>query len=122
MPFDELLAITYSEFDNTVGPQLRYQYPFNVVSREAFESISDYVIVGKHLSNKSLLVHLEQYQYLNYSVAIDNKKYDRNALLFAVGVVLTNDADADTYYPFLSYCSYCILKRFHFVSSTQFPG
>ena len=83
------LALSSSEFDNTVRPQLRYQYPFDVVSKETFETISEYVIVGKHLCNKIIAVRTETFQYVNYSVAIDNKKYERKALLFAIGVVIT---------------------------------
>ena len=75
----ELLALTYSEFDNKVGPQLRYQFPLNVVSKDDFENLSEYVIVGKHLCYKAIAVRTEQFQFVNYSVAIDNKKYDRNA-------------------------------------------
>lgn len=99
---DDLLALTYSEFDNQVGPQLRYQYPLDVVSAEDFENISDYVIVGKHLCGKTIVVRNEYYQFVNFSVAIDNKKYDRNALLFAVGVVLSINANSDIYRSLLS--------------------
>jgi hypothetical protein len=93
----ELLALTYSEFDNKVGPQLRYQYPLGIVSPEVFEELSEYVIVGKHLCEKCIAVRTDSFQFCNYSVAIDNKKYDRNALLFAVGVVLSLDANMDAY-------------------------
>ncbi len=94
---DELLALTYSEFDNKVGPQLRFQFPEGVVSKEAFEELSDYVIVGKHLCGKCIAVRADNFQFVNYSVAIDNKKYDRNALLFAVGVVVSLEANMDMY-------------------------
>lgn len=42
-------GITYSEFDNKVGPQLKFQYPPLAIAPEAFESFAEYVIVGKHL-------------------------------------------------------------------------
>lgn len=97
----ELLALTYSEFDNHVGPQLLYQFPADIVSKDDFENMSEYVIVGKHLCEKAISVRADHYQYVNYSVAIDNPKYERNALLFAVGVVLSLDADMDVYTPIL---------------------
>ena len=34
-----LLGITYSEFDNTVGPKLLYTYPQEVMSKERFEEV-----------------------------------------------------------------------------------
>ena len=34
-----LLGITYSEFDNTVGPKLLYMYPLDVMSKERFEEV-----------------------------------------------------------------------------------
>ncbi len=45
-------GITYSEFDNKVGPQLKFQYPPQAIAPEAFESFAEYVIVGKHLCGK----------------------------------------------------------------------
>ena len=51
-----LLGITYSEFDNKVGPRLLYSYPSDVISSETFETLSDYVIVGKHLCNKIIAI------------------------------------------------------------------
>lgn len=51
-----LLGITYSEFDNKVGPRLLYSYPSGILSSETFETLSDYVIVGKHLCNKIIAI------------------------------------------------------------------
>ena len=51
-----LLGITYSEFDNKVGPRLLFSYPNGVISSETFETLSDYVIVGKHLCNKIIAI------------------------------------------------------------------
>ena len=83
----DILGLTYSEFDNFVGPQLRYAYPVNCLSGEEFERLSDYVIVDKHLTNKMIVVQTENFQFANYSLIINNSKYDRNALLFAFGVL-----------------------------------
>lgn len=88
-----LRGVTYSEFDNKVGPRLKFQYPPNAISSEEFESFAEYVIVGKHLCEKIITVRYGELQFVNYSVAIDNPKYDRNTLLFAVGFVLEKDVD-----------------------------
>ena len=88
-----LLGITYSEFDNKVGPRLLYAYPSGILSSETFETLSDYVIVGKHLCNKIIAIKTDDFQFINYSVAIDNSKYERNTLLFSFGFILSNDDD-----------------------------
>ena len=93
----QLLGVTYSEFDNKVGPQLKYSYPPDVLSKEAFEAYSDYVIVSKQLCEKVIVATFDDVQFLNYSVAIDNAKYHRNALLFAFGFVLLKGVDIDPY-------------------------
>jgi nitrogen permease regulator 2-like protein len=93
----QLLGITYSEFDNKVGPQLKYSFPEDVLSTEAFEAYSDYVIVSKQLCEKLIVVEFEDVQFLNYSVAIDNTKYHRNALLFAFGFVLASGVNTEPY-------------------------
>ena len=96
-----MLGITYSEFDNIVGPKLEYTYPPDVLSAETFETLSDYAIVGSHLSKKSIVVKTEEIQFLSYSVAINKPKYFRNTLLFSCGVVLERNADIEPYEPLL---------------------
>jgi hypothetical protein len=93
----QLLGVTYSEFDNKVGPQLKYAYPVDVLSKEAFEAYSDYVIVSKQLCEKIIVATFDDVQFINYSVAIDNVKYHRNALLFAFGFVLIKGVNIEPY-------------------------
>jgi hypothetical protein len=49
-------GVTYTVFDNAVGPQLRLSYPPNddgaVIRPAAFEAAAEYVIVDKHLCGK----------------------------------------------------------------------
>lgn len=101
MKREKLLGVTYAEFDNTVGPKLLYSYPDHVMSKERFEDLSDYVIVGKHLCKKIIVVKNNEIQYMNYSMAIDNPKYERNALLFSVGFILAVDVDTEPFEPIL---------------------
>jgi hypothetical protein len=70
----QLLGVTYSQFDNTVGPQLLYEYPQGAISPDAFEAVSEYVIVGKHLCEKIIMVKVDNIKFLNFSVAIENSK------------------------------------------------
>lgn len=71
---NQLLGVTYSEFDNTVGPQLLYEYPKGAISLDDFEAVSEYVIVGKHLCEKIIMIKLGDIKFLNFSVAVENSK------------------------------------------------
>ena len=104
-----MLALTYSEFDNIVGPKLEYSYPPDVLSTDMFETLSDYAIVGSHLCKKSIIVKTEEIQFLSYSVAINKPKYFRNTLLFSCGVVLDIDEDVEPYEPLLRKLSSCLV-------------
>ena len=91
-------GLTYSEFDNIVGPALRFCYPASALSHEVFEdSLSDYSIVGQHLCGKFIAVKTDTIQFLSYPVAIVNPKYHRNTMLFSCGIVLDLHADIDPY-------------------------
>ena len=90
---DSLRAVTFSEFDNHMGTQLRHQYPPETLSQEDFEALSEYVIVPKQLAKRVIVVKRKGYQFANYSVAIENAKYHRNTLFFSLGVVVEGDAD-----------------------------
>ena len=63
-----LLAITFSEFDNKVGPKLKYSYPTDVLSNDVFESFADYVIMSKQLCEKVIIVvgKITNESYLEY--------------------------------------------------------
>lgn len=93
----ELLAVTYSEFDNHAGPQLRHSFPPDIISKEMFEPIADYVILGKHLCERVITVKLEKWQLLSYPIAIEDNKYDRNTLSFAFGFVISFGAKTGEY-------------------------
>jgi hypothetical protein len=96
-----LLGITYSEFDNVMGPKLTCCYPENVLvinGRDEFEAtLSDYAIVGKHLCEKIISIRTEKMQFMSYSTALENSKYSRNTLMFSFGFVLTNDANSSPF-------------------------
>ena len=101
MKTKHLKGLTYSEFDNTVGPKLMYAYPQSILSKERFEELSDYVIVGNHLCRKIIEVKNDDLAYMNYSIAIDNPKYGRNTLLFSLGFVFDCDSVTEPFEPIL---------------------
>ena len=91
---NSLLCVTYSEFDNKIGPQLRFSWPEGIINKY-FESLSDYVIVGKHLCGKVISIRYEHFIFMNHSMALENSKYNRNTLMFSFGFVLRLDTDED---------------------------
>lgn len=92
------LGITYSEFDNIVGPTIRYCYPPAILATVDLESsYSDYAIVGKHLYMKTIAIRTNKVLFMNCCTAIDNSKYHRNTLLFSFGFILDREADIAPY-------------------------
>jgi hypothetical protein len=65
---ESLLGLTFSVFDNTVGPQLKYSYPPDVITKEIFEPFADYVILSKQLSDKVMKV-VRLAIYYNYDIS-----------------------------------------------------
>ena len=83
-----LKAILYSEFDNVTGPKLVYQHPPRFLSDAVFDSISDYLITTQELCGSIIRVRASGRQVLSYPLRIEDDKYDRNALLFNVLLLL----------------------------------
>lgn len=114
---NELLAITYSEFDNIAGPTMRHCFPPDTITKEAFEPISDYVILGKHLCNKLITVKQDKWQLMSYPIAIENDKYERNTLSFSFSFVLSVNCRINeygkvlkslaTYFQEIEVCPFC---------------
>jgi hypothetical protein len=99
-----LLAIIYSEFDNTLGPTIRCQAPegyvcvvcvcllclpalrllsrfpippvhlYSFLSQEFFDSISDYVITGRQLYGRTIAVTASDLQVVGFPLCIENEK------------------------------------------------
>lgn len=90
-------GVTYSQFDNQLGPKLLYSYPSDTISNELFENLSDFSIVGKQFCDKTITVKSNGIQFINYSIAIENTKYVRNTIMFSFGMVLDADVDSKPY-------------------------
>ncbi len=69
-----LLAIVYSEFDNTLGPTIRCQAPEGFLSQELFDSISDYVITGRQLYGRTVSVTASDLLVVGFPLCIENDK------------------------------------------------
>ena len=82
-----LVGVFYSEFDNTVGPQIVYQAPENAVAPETFDAVSDYVITDKDLCGSLLTVNAFGRRILSYPLCVEHARYERSRLLFALSFV-----------------------------------
>jgi hypothetical protein len=67
------------------------------------------VIVGKHLCKKIIVIKHDNIQYMNYSVVIDNPKYDRNSLHFSLGFLLAEGIETEPFEPILKKLSLAFL-------------
>lgn len=75
-------SIFYCEFHPTAGPMIVYQSPPGYVSKEAFDSLSDYLIPKTELERRLLTVNALGLKIIGYPVGIDHARYARNRLIF----------------------------------------
>ncbi|GAB6029205.1 Nitrogen permease regulator-like 2, variant 2 [Chamberlinius hualienensis] len=61
--------------------------PENYVKKDVFDAVSVYIIPKSELYDKVISVNVLSSIILGYPVAIDNPKYDRNALIFNICLV-----------------------------------
>jgi hypothetical protein len=92
-----LIAITYSEFDKIVGPELKIYYPLDSFRRETFDSLSQYVIMDKEYCERIVMVEMDDWNLLSWSSTIENPKYVRNSITFSFSFILSKKADLDAY-------------------------
>ncbi|CAM9349460.1 unnamed protein product [Chrysoparadoxa australica] len=91
-----LLGIFYSVFDNTHGPKIRHQWPPNQLGEDQFYSISDYMITSNELCGRVITVNAYGLVILGCPMSIEDEKYDRNALLFNLGLVFEKGTCTNT--------------------------
>ncbi|XP_055313143.1 GATOR complex protein NPRL2-like [Sitodiplosis mosellana] len=75
-------CIFFCKFHATAGPQIVTQVPNNYISKDVFDTISQYVIPKAQLQRCFVSVSLLGKKFLGYPVRIDNKLYARNAFYF----------------------------------------
>ena len=83
-----MLSVFYAEFDNAYGPQIVHQFPSNVLPKEQFDAVKNYVITAPSLSERTLSVKAFDRIVMSFPVYIFGARYGRNALIFSVGFVL----------------------------------
>ncbi|KAL9650816.1 hypothetical protein ABK040_001866 [Willaertia magna] len=81
-------AILYCEFDNEKGSMILYQYPKNKITNELFDTYAEFVITKTKLCNKCVSFKHENLLFIGVPQCIEGAKYERNALLFNLVLVI----------------------------------
>ena len=90
-------AIFYVEFDNQYGRTLTFQEPHDAIAAEEFDAISDYLIPKPQLCGQLIALRLPASRIvLCFPMMIEDEKYERNALIFALGFVLADGVEDAT--------------------------
>lgn len=77
-------SILYCEFHPTTGPMIVYQTPPGYVTKEQFDSLSNYLIPKLELERRLQTVNALGLKIIGYPIGIDDSKYPRNRLIFNV--------------------------------------
>lgn len=77
-------SILYCEFHTTAGPMIVYQMPQGYVTKEQFDSISNYLIPKPEFERRLQTVNALGLKVIGYPIGIDHSRYPRNRLIFNV--------------------------------------
>ena len=67
-----------------------------------FDSTSEYIITGSELTGKIITLSTHDVHVMTRPTQITNEKYERNSLLFSIGMVLRRAADPRPFRPLIS--------------------
>lgn len=77
-------SIIYCEFHTTAGPMIVNQVPPGHVTKEQFDSLSNYLIPKPELERRLQTVNALGLKIIGYPIGIDDARYSRNRLIFNV--------------------------------------
>lgn len=77
-------SILYCEFHPTAGPMIVHQMPKDYVTKEQFDSLSNYLIPKQQLERRLQTVNALGLKIIGYPIGIDHSRYCRNRLIFNV--------------------------------------
>lgn len=77
-------SILYCEFHTTAGPMIVHQMPQGYVTKEQFDSLSNYLIPKPELERRLQTVNALGLKIIGYPIGIDHARYSRNRLIFNV--------------------------------------
>ncbi|GAM21598.1 hypothetical protein SAMD00019534_047730 [Acytostelium subglobosum LB1] len=94
----QIKCIFYSEFHNTFGTKIFYQYPEGFIANDVFEGIAEFIIPKPKLCGKVITLTAFDYKILGFPVLLQDVKYHRNALLFNLAMVFDKRTDTTIYH------------------------
>lgn len=77
-----LKCVMFCEFDAHLGPQIKYQYPNEFISKDEMDNIAPYIITKPTFQSFLISLKAFGYTFMGYPIMITDKKYARNALFF----------------------------------------
>ncbi|KAK7503525.1 hypothetical protein BaRGS_00005064 [Batillaria attramentaria] len=92
-------CIIFSEFHPTAGPKITCQTPDDFLSKESFDAIQNFIITKPELQSRLVTVTAFGKKFVGCPVCIDNKKYKRNALIFNLCFVFSEEFNTASYGP-----------------------
>ena len=95
----KLKCVMYCEFDPHLGPQIAYQAPADFIKKEQMDSIAPYIITKPQFQGQLISLKAFGYTFMGFPVVIENKKYNRNALLFNAVFVFQETDETQEYEP-----------------------
>jgi len=84
-----LRGILFSEFHLTAGPKVSFMAPENFMEKEVFDAVSSYIIPKPELKDRLITITTRDYKIVGCPVCMEDKKYDRNILMFNLCFVCT---------------------------------
>lgn len=108
MAVNEIKCIFFSEFHPTTGPKITFQFPEDYISKEKFDYVHRFIITKPELKDRLITVNALGHKVVGCPVCIDNRKYDRNALIFNLCFVFDQSAETTSIEPVVKkLASYC---------------
>ena len=71
-------------------------------SQSIFDSTSEYIITGSELTGKIITLSTHEFHIMTRPTLMSDERYERNSLLFSVGIVLRRAADPRPFRPLIS--------------------
>lgn len=98
----KLLCVMFCEFDSHLGPQIKYQYPEDFISKDQMHAIAPYIITKPCFHNHLNSLKAFHYLFMGYPTGIANKKYARNVFHFNAVFVFDEDEDVKEFEPLVT--------------------
>ncbi|XP_060602303.1 GATOR1 complex protein NPRL2-like [Ruditapes philippinarum] len=95
----KIKCIFFSEFHPSAGPKIAFQVPEDYLTKEHFDELSKFIITKPQLMTRLITVTALGEKIVGCPVCIEDKKYNRNELIFNCCFVFDTDTRTARYEP-----------------------